>query len=115
MTAPDANLPIEIDCRAVQALQAAGDDFLLVDCREPDEYAHVRIEGAVLIPLQELPGRAAELAQDRAGRIVVHCHHGGRSLKAANWLRQNGYPQAQSMAGGIDAWAVEVDATLKRY
>jgi rhodanese-related sulfurtransferase len=115
MTVPDANLPVEIDCRGVQTLRSAGEELLLVDCREPDEFAHVRIEGAVLIPLQELPGRSAELAPHREGRIVVHCHHGGRSLKAANWLRQNGYSQAQSMAGGIDAWAVEIDPKLARY
>jgi len=115
MTPSDAALPIEIDCRAVQAARTAGEDFLLVDCREPDEYALVRIEGAVLIPIREFPQRAEEFESHRAGRIVVHCHHGGRSLKAANWLRQNGFPQAQSMAGGIDAWAVEVDPALGRY
>jgi rhodanese-related sulfurtransferase len=115
MTHESAALPIEIDCRAVQAARAAGEDFLLVDCREPDEYAMVRIDGAVLIPMREIPQRASELAAHCEGRIVVHCHHGGRSLKAANWLRQNGYPNAQSMAGGIDAWSVEIDQALQRY
>ncbi len=115
MNPSDAPLPIEIDCRAVQAARDAGDDLLLVDCREPDEYALVRIDGAVLIPMQEIPQRMAEFAPHRDGRIVVHCHHGGRSLRAANWLRQNGFPQAQSMAGGIDAWAAEIEPALPRY
>jgi rhodanese-related sulfurtransferase len=113
MTTADANLPIEIDCRTVQALRATGEDILLIDCREADEYARVRIEGAMLIPLREMPQRADELAPHR--RIVVHCHHGGRSLKAADWLRQNGFASAQSMAGGIDAWAIEIDPKLPRY
>jgi len=88
---------------------------LFVDCREPDEYALVRIDRAVLVPMRELPAKIAELAPHFERRIVVHCHHGGRSLKAANWLRQNGYPNAQSMAGGIDAWAVEIEPGMKRY
>jgi rhodanese-related sulfurtransferase len=115
MIPSEAALPIEIDCRAVRAAQVDGEDFLLVDCREPDEYALVRIDGAVLIPLGELSARCGELATHRERRIVVHCHHGGRSLKAANWLRQNGFVQAQSLAGGIDAWAAEIDPKMRRY
>jgi rhodanese-related sulfurtransferase len=108
-------LPIEVDCRTVNADRTAGADFLLLDCREPDEYAVVKIEGAKLLPMSEIAARVEELAPDRQRRIVVHCHHGGRSLRVANWLREQGFEQAQSMAGGIDAWAVEIDPSLARY
>jgi rhodanese-related sulfurtransferase len=114
MPLPETSLPIEIDCPAVRALQTAGGDFLLLDCREPDEFAAARIDGATLLPLGQLPERVGELEPYRAGRIVVHCHHGGRSLKAARWLREQGFA-AQSMSGGIDAWAQQIDPAVKRY
>ncbi|HEV2969118.1 MAG TPA: rhodanese-like domain-containing protein [Pirellulales bacterium] len=107
--------PIETDCRTVHSDLAAGADFLLLDCREPDEFAIAKIEGAQLLPMSELAARVDELAPYRDRRIVVHCHHGGRSLRVANWLRGQGFDQAQSMAGGIDAWATEIDPTVPRY
>ena len=108
-------LPIEVDCRTVNADRTAGADFLLLDCREPDEYAMVNIAGAKLLPMGELAARVEELTPYRDRRIVIHCHHGGRSLRVANWLRGQGFEQAQSMAGGIDEWAVEIDPSLARY
>ncbi len=108
-------LPIDVQCRDVFRLMQAGDDLLLVDCREPKEHAVARIEGAVLMPMSELPDRIAELAPAADRRIVVHCHLGGRSLKAAAWLRQNGYANAQSMAGGIEAWSAEIDPSVPKY
>jgi rhodanese-related sulfurtransferase len=107
--------PIEIDCRGVKALQDAGDAFFFCDCREADEYAVAKIEGATLIPMSEIQQRLTELEPHRDSRIVVHCHHGGRSLRVAMWLRQQGFAQAQSMAGGIDQWAQEVDPAIARY
>ena len=115
MSPPETPLPIETSCPDVHAAQTGGEDFLLVDCREPDEFALVKIPGARLLPLGELPARLAELEPYRERRIVVHCHHGGRSLRAANWLRANGFSQAQSLAGGIDAWAQQIDSALPRY
>ncbi len=106
---------IEIDPRSVAALRAGGEAFLLLDCREPDEHAIARIEAAILIPMQTIPERLAEIEPYRAGRIVVHCHHGVRSLRVARYLRERGFPGAQSMAGGIEAWAHEVDPTTPRY
>jgi rhodanese-related sulfurtransferase len=52
---------------------------------------------------------------DPDGRIVVICHHGVRSLNVANWLRNQGFDQAQSLRGGIDAWARDVDPAVMRY
>ena len=110
-----ASFPLEIDCRGVQAHLAASGDFLLLDCREPDEQQLVRIEGAMLLPMSQLVARAAELEAYRDYQLVVHCHHGGRSLRVAHWaLAENGFPRA-SMTGGIDQWACEIDPSLPRY
>lgn len=107
--------PIEIDCKSVKAKLDAGEDFLLLDCREQDEYNTVHIEQALLLPMSETVARAAELEPHRNREIVVHCHHGGRSLRVTNWLRQQGFASVRNMTGGIDAWSVEVDPTLPRY
>jgi rhodanese-related sulfurtransferase len=108
-------LPLEITCQAVKARLDSGDDFVLLDCREADEYEIARIPGAQLLPMSELMARAAELDAHRGKDIVVHCHHGGRSMQVTRWLRQQGFDRAQSMAGGIDAWAETIDPSLARY
>ena len=108
-------LPLEISCEDVQSLQQSGEPFAFIDCREADEYDVCRIAGAKLLPMSELRDRLNELAPHASERIVVHCHHGGRSLRVANFLRQQGYAQAQSMAGGIDAWSERIDPTIPRY
>lgn len=108
-------LPLETTCADVQALRQEKADFLFLDCREQNEHALVHIGGAELLPMSELAGRVAELAPYRERRIVVHCHHGGRSLRVAQWLRNQGFAQAQSLAGGIDQWAVEVEPGMLRY
>lgn len=107
--------PIEISVPEVQALRTGGDDFLLIDCREPNEYEIASIEGAQLLPMSALTDRVGELAGNEERRIVVHCHMGGRSLRVANWLRQQGFSRAQSMAGGIDQWATDVEPGMPRY
>lgn len=106
---------IEIDVQATQKLLEGGEDWLLLDCREPHENDHCRIEGAMSLPMNETPTRVGELEAYRDKRIVVHCHHGVRSMNVTQWLRGNGFPKAQSMAGGIDAWSVEVDPKVARY
>jgi rhodanese-related sulfurtransferase len=107
--------PIEITCSELHSLRQSGEELLLVDCRQPEEFAMVAIEGATLIPLGELPDRVAELAGHRDRPIVVHCHLGVRSLRAAQWLREQGFAQAQSLAGGIEQWAVEIEPGMERY
>ncbi len=107
--------PLEISCQEVRARQQAGDDALLIDCREPDEHAIAAIKGARLLPMGEIPDRLSELEAYRDQPIAVHCHHGGRSLRVARWLREQGFSQAQSMAGGIDQWSHEIDASVPRY
>jgi rhodanese-related sulfurtransferase len=109
------DVPLEVDCIAVKARLDAGDDFLLLDCREQDEHDLVHIRAAMLLPMSQLLARADELNAHRGRDIVVHCHHGGRSLRVAQWLRDQGFSTAQSMAGGIDQWAAAIDPALLRY
>jgi rhodanese-related sulfurtransferase len=108
-------LPIEIDVRSVKQMLDGGEKFVFLDCREPTEVATAKIGGTTHIPMREVPARLAELAPSKAERIVVHCHHGGRSLRVTQFLRQQGFEQAQNMVGGIDAWSLEVDPTVPRY
>jgi len=86
---------------------------VLVDVREPWEYAHCRIDGSLSIPLGELPARLRELSRER--ELVLVCHHGNRSQNAAQWLAQNGYANVHNLRGGIEAWAVEIDPAVRRY
>jgi rhodanese-related sulfurtransferase len=107
--------PLEISVHDVASLRKAGEEFLLLDCRELDEHAIVAIGGSMLLPMGELSDRVSELAGREAERIVVYCHLGGRSLRVAHWLRQQGFQHAQSMTGGIDEWAVEIEPGMARY
>jgi rhodanese-related sulfurtransferase len=106
-------LPLDIDVRSVKQMLDRGEKFVLLDCREPNEVATARIAGTVHIPMREIPARISELPKD--GRVVVHCHHGGRSLRVTQFLRQQGFDQSQNMAGGIDAWSHEIDSSVPRY
>lgn len=91
---------------------------LLLDCREPDEFDFARIEGGVLVPLGQVEQRADDIelaAGDRSRPIIVYCHHGRRSLRAATTLRALGFTDVKSMAGGIDVWSVDIDPAVRRY
>jgi len=108
-------LPLETTVDEVKRRAAAG-EILLLDCRELMEYQTARIEGATLIPMREIPGRLPEIESwAEKSPIVVYCHHGMRSLNVAQWLRQQGVENIQSMAGGIDAWSLSVDHSVPRY
>jgi adenylyltransferase/sulfurtransferase len=88
-------------------------DLVVIDVREPHEYEITHIDGALLIPLGQLPDRLGELDGHR--EIVTHCHHGARSLKALEILKAAGFSKVRSLRGGIDAWAVNVAPSLPRY
>jgi rhodanese-related sulfurtransferase len=105
--------PLELAPEELAARLQAADPPLLLDVREPDEHAFARLPGSRLIPLNEIPARLAEL--DPAAPMVAYCHHGVRSLHAVRWLRAQGFTQAQSLAGGIDAWSTRIDPALPRY
>ncbi len=107
--------PLEITCQEVHEKRSREEPFLLLDCREQDEFDLVRIEGACLLPMSELAERVSELESRRGEEIVVYCHHGGRSLRVARWLQGQGYADVKSMAGGIDEWATLIEPTLPRY
>lgn len=106
---------MELDCKTVKTKVDAGDDFVFLDCREQSEYDTVRIEGTTLLPMSEIQERVQELNDFKSREIIIHCHHGGRSLQVASWLRSLGFEKTLSMSGGIDAWAIEIDPTLSRY
>jgi len=106
------DIPIEV---TVHDLKRALDEgsAKVVDVREPWEADIAKIEGADLIPLGEFAARANELPRDKP--ILIHCHHGGRSMQATQWLRRNGYDKVSNVAGGIDAWSQEIDPAVPRY
>jgi len=86
----------------------------LIDVREPWEFATAHVEGSVLIPMGDIPARAHQ-ELDPEEHLVIMCHHGARSMNVAVWLRNQGFEQAQSLRGGIDAWSAEVDPSVPRY
>src|SRR5687767_5528540 len=106
---------LEVSVQDVKRMQDEKADFLLLDVRQPQEYEHVKIDGAELIPLPHLQARLSELEPHRNRPIVVHCHHGGRSMQATLFLRQQGFANVKNMAGGIDAWSLQIDPLKPRY
>ena len=109
----DFSRSIEIDVDTLKQLRDTAADIQLVDIREDWERAVCLIAGSIEIAMAALPGALDRLDPDRP--VVALCHHGVRSLRAAAWLRQQGFAQAVSLAGGIDAWARQVDPAMARY
>lgn len=103
--------PLEVD--VVTAAQLFRDGALLLDVRELDELARVHVPGSTHIPMRDIPSRLAAIPTDRP--VLVLCHHGGRSGRVTQFLRASGLDNITNVAGGIDAWALEVDPTLPRY
>ena len=92
----------------------AGHDLQLVDVREPEEYDHGHLPGSLLLPLDELPRRAAEIRTE--GPVVLICHHGVRSAHALAYLRQHlGRTNLLNLRGGTHAWAERVNPDFPRY
>jgi rhodanese-related sulfurtransferase len=100
---------------ARRRLEEAGKSVLL-DVREPQEFALARIEGSLLIPMQSIPSELQKLEgladeQD----LLILCHHGVRSLQVTAWLRARGLENCYSIAGGIDRWSREIDPSIPMY
>lgn len=109
-------MDFEIAPAEVKRRLDAGEKLHLIDVREPHESAIAQIEGSELIPMRQVPAelQTLEVRADEAP-LIVFCHRGVRSLNVVNWLRNQGIEACQSMAGGIDAWSLGVDATVPRY
>jgi adenylyltransferase/sulfurtransferase len=97
----------------LEALLAADPDVQLVDVREPWEVAIVALPGAIVLPLGQLPNLLDALDPDRP--VVAYCHYGARSERARQILAAADWPEAQHLAGGIAAWARDVDPQMARY
>ena len=112
-TEPASN-PDEV---TVQDMKKALDDpklgIKVVDVREPDEYEIAMVKGVPLLPLSELNQRFTEL--DPNQQYYLHCKGGVRSLKALNFLREQGFKYVKSVKGGIAAWSDEVDHSVPKY
>jgi molybdopterin/thiamine biosynthesis adenylyltransferase/rhodanese-related sulfurtransferase/molybdopterin converting factor small subunit len=105
--------PDDVSVEQVKKMLDRKEDFVFVDVRNPDEFQICAIDGTVKLPLPELPQRFQELPKDKL--IVLHCHHGGRSMRALKFLRSQGYGKLKNVAGGIDAWAERVDPNVPQY
>jgi rhodanese-related sulfurtransferase len=101
----------------VHAWLAAAGEPLLLDVREPWEFAvaTIRMDGArtLNLPMNELPGRLAEL--NPAQPTLCICHHGARSAQVVAFLERAGFESVYNLAGGIDAWSTRVDPGVPRY
>ena len=103
----------EITVEEFSSIRESDGEVVLVDVREPHEYEICSIEGSKLIPLGELKDRTDEL--DPEDDIVVHCHHGRRSMRAATFLAEQGFGKVKNLKGGIDEWAEKLDSEMARY
>lgn len=85
----------------------------LLDVREPAELEICGLPQAQHIPMNDVPARLPEI--DKDAELVVMCHHGGRSMQVAAFLERNGFAHIHNLSGGIDAWAREVDPSMRTY
>jgi adenylyltransferase/sulfurtransferase len=102
-----------ITVKELKEMMDRGEKVRLVDVREEWEYSLARIEGATLIPLGTLPQSLDKLKKDET--IVAYCHHGMRSADATGFLLQQGFTDVKNLAGGIDAWSLQIDSSVPRY
>jgi sulfur-carrier protein adenylyltransferase/sulfurtransferase len=112
MQTPSANADV-IDAVQLKEKLDRGDQFTLIDVREPHEFQICRIPGSTLIPLGQLPNRLNEL--DPSADIVAHCKSGARSQKAVDLLKQHGFKNVRNMTGGILAWSDKIDPSVPKY
>ncbi|MBE7538509.1 MAG: molybdopterin-synthase adenylyltransferase MoeB [Bryobacterales bacterium] len=114
MKAASAEAPLELSVEEVSnLLRTNPEGIALIDVRETYEAEICRIGCARLIPLRQLSDHLASLATDR--HLLIYCHHGGRSLRATEFLRSRGFANVSNMRGGIDAWAERIEAGMRRY
>jgi rhodanese-related sulfurtransferase len=102
-----------ISVRELVDIRSIGKEHTVLDVREARELDICRLEGALHIPMAEIPARTDELPTNQL--LVVVCHHGARSQMVVDFLRNAGFDNAVNLDGGIDAWASEVDQSMRRY
>jgi rhodanese-related sulfurtransferase len=102
-----------ISVRELVDIRSIGKEHTVLDVREARELDICRLEGALHIPMAEIPARTDELPTNQL--LVVVCHHGARSQMVVDFLRNAGFDNAVNLDGGIDAWACEVDQSMRRY
>jgi rhodanese-related sulfurtransferase len=106
--------PLEVTvAEASDLIKASPGKVCILDVREPFELAICQLPGAEHIPMQQIPARAAALPRDR--HLLVLCHHGIRSRQVTRFLRAQGFTAVSNIAGGIEAWAAELDPAMPRY
>jgi rhodanese-related sulfurtransferase len=105
----------EISVHEAQARLAGPQPPRLVDVREEDEWALGHLPGAELLPLSQFTVLQPQHLTDPAEPLLIYCHHGGRSARAAEYLLRQGYTDVTNLAGGIEAWSLEIDPTVPRY
>ncbi len=103
---------MEIENKKIEKWMKENKPFLLLDVRRDDERELCHL-GGIHIPLQELEARFEEIPRNE-GPVIIYCHHGVRSLNAAQFLKYHGH-DALSLRGGIDAWSLEIDPSVPRY
>ena len=109
-------MPLEMTLAEARQKLSTDSKAILIDVREPEEYALAHIDGSVLIPMQTIPAELQKLeGMSDEGDLLILCHHGVRSLQVAAWLQARGIENAASISGGIDGWSVEIDRTVPRY
>jgi molybdopterin/thiamine biosynthesis adenylyltransferase/rhodanese-related sulfurtransferase len=105
----------QLPATEAHAMLTSDNPPFLLDVRLPDEIRVAKIEGAHNIPLQEIAARHEELEHLKGKPIILHCHKGMRSLRAASFLAEKGYTQLYNLQGGIEAWSLDVDSSVPRY
>ena len=98
---------------AADLLQAKPSNTILLDVREPMELELASVQGALHIPMNEIPARLDEI--DKGKTIICLCHSGGRSAQVAAFLEHRGYPSVINLVGGIHGWSLEVDERIPTY
>ncbi len=103
----------EMPVTELKSRRDQGESPLVIDVREDWELQLASIPGVVHVPMNQLPARLGEFSRD--AETIVMCHAGGRSLRVAHYLANQGFTNVANLTGGISAWSQEVDATVPRY
>jgi rhodanese-related sulfurtransferase len=102
-----------ISVRELADMRSTRKEHMVLDVREARELDICQLEGAVHVPMAEIPARVVDLPTNQP--LVVLCHHGARSQMVVDFLRDAGFDNAVNLEGGIEAWACEIDQSIRRY